>query len=32
MKLGLVLGYSGKRVQIDMAPVLEAERLGFDSV
>jgi len=32
MKLGLVLGYSGKRVQIDMSPVLEAERLGFDSV
>jgi F420-dependent oxidoreductase-like protein len=32
MKLGLVLGYSGKRVQIDMNPVLEAERLGFDSV
>jgi len=32
MKLGLVLGYSGKRVQIDMEPVLEAERLGFDSV
>jgi hypothetical protein len=32
MKLGLVLGYSGKRVSIDMAPVLEAERLGFDSV
>ncbi|HVN37180.1 MAG TPA: LLM class F420-dependent oxidoreductase [Myxococcota bacterium] len=32
MKLGLVLGYSGKRVHIDMEPVLEAERLGFDSV
>jgi len=32
MKLGLVLGYAGKRVQIDMNPVLEAERLGFDSV
>ena len=32
MKLGLVLGYSGKRVSIDMEPVLEAERLGFDSV
>ncbi|HEX5064782.1 MAG TPA: LLM class F420-dependent oxidoreductase, partial [Myxococcota bacterium] len=32
MNLGLVLGYSGKRVSIDMEPVLEAERLGFDSV
>jgi F420-dependent oxidoreductase-like protein len=32
MKLGLVLGYSGKRVSVDMAPILEAERLGFDSV
>ena len=32
MKLGMVLGYAGKRVQIDMEPVLEAERLGFDSV
>jgi F420-dependent oxidoreductase-like protein len=32
MKLGLVLGYSGKRVTLDMAPILEAERLGFDSV
>jgi F420-dependent oxidoreductase-like protein len=28
----MVLGYSGKRVHIDMAPILEAERLGFDSV
>jgi len=32
MKLGLVLGYSGKRVSVDMGPILEAERLGFDSV
>jgi F420-dependent oxidoreductase-like protein len=32
MKLGMVLGYSGKRVTVDMAPILEAERLGFDSV
>jgi F420-dependent oxidoreductase-like protein len=32
MNLGLVLGYSGKRVQLDMAPILEAERLGFSSV
>ncbi|GAF95760.1 unnamed protein product, partial [marine sediment metagenome] len=31
MKLGIVLGYAGKRVQIDMAPILEAERLGFSS-
>jgi F420-dependent oxidoreductase-like protein len=32
MKLGMVLGYAGKRVQLDMEPVLEAERLGFESV
>jgi F420-dependent oxidoreductase-like protein len=32
MKLGLLLGYSGKRVAVDMAPILSAERLGFDSV
>jgi F420-dependent oxidoreductase-like protein len=32
MKVGMVLGYAGKRVSIDMEPVLEAERLGFDSV
>jgi F420-dependent oxidoreductase-like protein len=32
MKLGMVLGYAGKRVSLDMEPVLEAERLGFDSV
>lgn len=31
MNLGLALGYSGKRVQIDMEAVLEAERLGFRS-
>ena len=30
MKLGVLLGYSGKRVSIDMEPILEAERLGFD--
>jgi len=32
MKLGLLLGYSGQRVAIDMAPVHSAESLGFDSV
>jgi F420-dependent oxidoreductase-like protein len=32
MKLGVLLGYSGKRVSVDMEPILEAERLGFDSV
>jgi F420-dependent oxidoreductase-like protein len=32
MKLGLLLGYAGKRVDVDMAPILSAERAGFDSV
>jgi len=32
VKLGLVVGYSGKHVSVDMDHVLEAERLGFDSV
>jgi F420-dependent oxidoreductase-like protein len=32
MKLGLMVGYSGARVAIDLAPILEAERLGYDSV
>jgi len=32
MKLGVLLGYSGKRISVDMQPILEAERLGFDSV
>ncbi len=32
MKLGILLGYAGKRVSLDMAPILSAERLGFDSV
>ncbi len=31
MKLGLVLGYSGKRVTLNIDHVLEAERLGYDS-
>ena len=32
MKLGLMVGYSGPKVSIPMDLVLEAERLGFDSV
>jgi F420-dependent oxidoreductase-like protein len=31
MKLGLLLGYSGRQLQLPMDLVLEAERLGFDS-
>ncbi|MDE0154575.1 MAG: LLM class F420-dependent oxidoreductase [Gammaproteobacteria bacterium] len=32
MKLGLVTGYSGSEVDLPMDEILEAERLGFDSV
>jgi alkanesulfonate monooxygenase SsuD/methylene tetrahydromethanopterin reductase-like flavin-dependent oxidoreductase (luciferase family) len=32
MKLGLVLGYSGAHMTLPIERVLEAERLGFDSV
>ena len=32
MKLGLLLGYSGKRLNIDMDTIKHAESLGFDSV
>lgn len=32
MKLGLMLGYSGARMNLDMATIQEAERLGYDSV
>jgi F420-dependent oxidoreductase-like protein len=32
MKLGLVLGYSGADMTLPIEQVLEAERLGFDSV
>ena len=32
MKLGLMTGYSGPRITIDMNMVKEAERLGYDSV
>lgn len=32
MKLGLILGYSGAQMVLRMDLVLEAERLGFDSV
>ena len=32
MKLGLMLGYSGSHYQLPIDLVLEAERLGFDSV
>ncbi|MGD8859508.1 MAG: LLM class F420-dependent oxidoreductase [Myxococcales bacterium] len=31
MKLGLVVGYSGKQLNLPMELILEAERLGFDS-
>ncbi len=32
MRLGLMVGYSGAQVAIDIGMVREAERLGFDSV
>ena len=32
MKLGLVIGYSGSEYHLPMEEILEAERLGFDSV
>jgi hypothetical protein len=32
MKLGLFLGYSGAHMTLPIERVLEAERLGFDSV
>ncbi|WP_322795521.1 LLM class F420-dependent oxidoreductase [Tepidiforma sp.] len=32
MKLGLYLGYSGARLELPVQSVLEAERLGWDSV
>lgn len=32
MKLGMMLGYSGKRLDIPMDLILQAENLGFDSV
>jgi F420-dependent oxidoreductase-like protein len=32
MKLGLNLGYAGRKLSLPMDMVLEAERLGFDSV
>src|SRR6266851_2740688 len=32
MKLGLVTGYSGAQMTLDMTPILEAEKLGFESV
>src|SRR5260370_35465965 len=32
MKLGLITGYSGPRMPQTMELILEAERLGFDSV
>ncbi len=32
MKLALHLGYSGPTASVDMAKILEAERLGYDSV
>ncbi|MEX2237502.1 MAG: LLM class F420-dependent oxidoreductase [Dehalococcoidia bacterium] len=32
MKLGINIGYSGGRIEIPMDHVLEAERLGYDSI
>jgi len=32
MKLGLLLGYEGQDVKVDMDHILAAEKLGFDSV
>jgi F420-dependent oxidoreductase-like protein len=32
MRLGLMIGYSGAQVAIDMAAIKEAEALGYDSV
>jgi F420-dependent oxidoreductase-like protein len=32
MRLGLMVGYSGAQVAVDMGMIREAERLGFDSV
>ena len=32
MKLGLMMGYSGAQVSIDIEMIKEAERLGYDSV
>ena len=32
MRLGLMVGYSGAQVSLDMNIIHEAERLGFDSV
>lgn len=32
MKLGLIVGYSGAQMSLDMELVKEAERVGFDSV
>ena len=32
IKLGLMLGYSGKRINLPMDMIREAEKLGFDSV
>lgn len=32
MKLGLLTGYSGRKMQLPMETILHAERLGFDSV
>ncbi|TDJ62085.1 MAG: LLM class F420-dependent oxidoreductase, partial [Proteobacteria bacterium] len=32
MKVGLMIGYSGAKVQLPMDLILEAEAAGFDSV
>ncbi len=32
MRLGLNAGYSGREMSLNLEPILEAERLGFDSI
>ena len=32
MKIGLMLGYSGKHLDIPMEMILQAESLGYDAV
>jgi F420-dependent oxidoreductase-like protein len=32
MRLGLVSGYSGAQMSLNLQPILEAERLGYDSI
>jgi alkanesulfonate monooxygenase SsuD/methylene tetrahydromethanopterin reductase-like flavin-dependent oxidoreductase (luciferase family) len=32
MKLGMLVGYSGRKMNLPMDAILHAERLGYDSV